>query len=149
VFAYRMREVRGARGWTQQRLSDEMRALGRQDLARSTLAKIETGATRAQNISLEDVLAICAALDVSPIDMLTPRDPSDEFAVAPEVSTYAGAVRGWWRGWWPLRDTDDRQFFYGQAPVDEMADRVARGRDAQQRGEGAAAPDFYAAEDQS
>ncbi len=146
VFVRRVREVRAARGWTQKRLTDELKVIG-WPLSQSTIAKIEGGATRAQNISLEDAMAICATLGVSPIDMLTPRDPADRLAVTPEVVTYAGTVRAWWRGWWPLRDGDDRQLYYGQAPPAEMAERVARGRDAAQHDEGAAAADFYAAED--
>lgn len=137
VFVRRIREVRGARGWSQQRLSDELKALG-WPLAQSTIAKIESGATRARNISVEDAMAVCAALGVSPLDMLVLREPSDRFAVTPELVTTAGSVRKWWRGEWRLRDGDDPQFYFSQAPLHEMAERVRYAADFWQRHEGAA-----------
>lgn len=55
--------------------------------------------TRAQGIKLEDVFAICAALNVSPVHMLAPYDDQTRVRIVPEVRpSLPGMVRSWIAG---------------------------------------------------
>ncbi len=135
VFARRLREVRERKRWTQQRLADELDRLGLRSpaansISRVTLAKIEAGGeehtsgknrTRAKNVSLEEVLALSAALGVAPVHMIATPDEGSEDAylqVAPRLELEPDRARRWIRGEEPLRATD-KQFFEGQVSADE------------------------------
>lgn len=120
-------------------LADRIAAIGSR-LDHSQLQRIENG-TR---LSLTDFLAIAAALGVDPRDLLSPETgaagpvsgpggvPSYARRVAltpgndehPRLEVYAGSLRLWLAGGWPLRDHDDRlRFFHDHAPADELAGR--------------------------
>ena len=111
VFARRMREARERRPWTQQELADELAALG-YPISRVTIAKIEQGGepgaraynvTRARNVSLEDALAISAALDVAPLALMLPQDDDELVAITPSAQTIAAdAARDWIMGNLPI-----------------------------------------------
>lgn len=57
------------KGWSQRRLAEEMSARG-MPLDHTSIAKIENGK---RDVSLDEALAICAALEVSPVHMFIPR----------------------------------------------------------------------------
>ena len=74
TFAARLQEVRTAKGWTQQELADRLGELGRK-IDRAALARIEHGD---RQVSIDDMMEICAALGPSPIHMIIPIAGTDE-----------------------------------------------------------------------
>ncbi len=88
---------------------------------RATLAKIESGGTRAENVTVKDLFAIAAALNVAPIYLITPADESTRLMVTPETPVPAGLARGWMQGGNVLRrGTDDEAEYYTTKPPAEM-----------------------------
>jgi transcriptional regulator with XRE-family HTH domain len=111
--------VRKRRGWSQQELADRVTATGHR-MHRLTVAKIESGGTRAQNASIADVLALAAALDVAPLHLLVPLDDDAAVAITPKEVHRAAVVRGWIRGGRPLRmDYDALLEFLAEIPASE------------------------------
>lgn len=97
VFSRRLREARDARGWTQQQLAERMGEIGF-PINRVTIAKLESGKGRARRVTLEEVLALSAALGVAPVHLITPLDDDADVAITSRVVTSARLVRGWMRG---------------------------------------------------
>jgi transcriptional regulator with XRE-family HTH domain len=129
VIARRIREVRDHRGWTQADLAAALKAAGHTHLSRPTLAKIEVGGTRARNLSVEDLLAVAVALNVSPVHLVCPTNDEVQLRVTPRDVVWAGRARAWIRGYWPLREQDDRQDFFREIPraeFDELLEVSAR-----------------------
>jgi transcriptional regulator with XRE-family HTH domain len=96
VFAERLRDARERRGLSQEALVERLRELGVHTLSPAALAEIESGG-RAASPSIEDALAISAALGVSPLTLMTPVDWADQVAVAPTRIVSARRLRGWIR----------------------------------------------------
>jgi transcriptional regulator with XRE-family HTH domain len=113
-----MREARDRRQWTQADLAQRMTDRGR-PTDRTTIAKIETGGTRAANVSIAELLVIAAALGVAPIHLIAPRE-ADEGLDVGTLSLSADDARGWIRGLLLLEDSDPRAFFA------EMSEREQR-----------------------
>lgn len=107
VFASTMRDVRGRRGWTQEQLEEVLVALGH-PLDRTVIARIESGERK---ISLDDALAISAALAVAPVHMFTPRASGEKVALGASLRAPAGKVRRWVRGEQPISEADDLTFW--------------------------------------
>lgn len=102
VVAERVRYYRDKKlGWTQQELADETERLGH-PLNRVTVAKIEAGGTRASNISLVDVLALAAALNVPPPLLFLPLGVEERVAITPKVVIHPHLVLDWITGEEPL-----------------------------------------------
>jgi len=112
VFRARLREVRRLKGWTQQQLADALAAAGVK-LDASGITRMERGT---RGVTLDDVIAIAAALGVSPLHMFVPLDNDEALNVAPGLTADTVNVRAWIRGQRPLRDTDDDRLFYAQTP---------------------------------
>jgi transcriptional regulator with XRE-family HTH domain len=75
VMQARLQKLGG--GWSQKDLADELQRIG-SPIDRPTLQRIEQG-TRAKGVTLEEVIEIAAALDVSPVQLFTrPEDPEVE-----------------------------------------------------------------------
>jgi len=115
VFAQRLAEVRKARGWSQKQLAERMSEIGH-PIHRVKLAKIEK--ERARSVTLEDVLALSYALDVSPLYMFIPLDDVGDGPAL--VVSGAGAIpapeaRKWMRGR-ELLDGQDPYVFALQMP---------------------------------
>jgi hypothetical protein len=85
-----------------------------------TIAKIEKGGTRARNASLQEVLAIAAALNVGVVHLFVPLEDDASVEIAPKFVASAPRVREWVRGLLPLRDRDVGEF------VTELPDRELR-----------------------
>jgi transcriptional regulator with XRE-family HTH domain len=116
----RLADVRRARSWNQQQLAYRLDALG-SNLRRSALSKIEA---RLRQVSVDDLLEICAALSVSPLALLTPLDDSLRVAITPKFRVDGPAFRSWVRGTAPLalqgiHDTNDIRAYYEQTPHSE------------------------------
>ncbi|MFA9272557.1 MAG: helix-turn-helix domain-containing protein [Baekduiaceae bacterium] len=124
VFAQRMRQVRKAQGMTQTALAARLAQLGR-PISRSVLHKIEGDGTRARNVSLEDAAAIAAALNTSPLNLMTPDSNQAYVQVTPTAVETGAKVRTWLRGYYPLLDDDDLRQFFSVVP-DEEFDELMR-----------------------
>lgn len=95
VVAARVRELRSARQWSAQRVSDEMNNVGI-DWNRGVVSKLETG--RRESISVAELLALAVVFDVSPLSLLVPSEPCD-YAIAPNrVATITLRVYDWFVG---------------------------------------------------
>lgn len=113
VFGQQVRAVRTHKGWTsQQHLAERLSELSGHDIDRSAIARLETGK---RGVSLDEAFAISAALEVSPLSLMLPRDPSQPVAVAPHVTVTGKEAREWARGDEPLPG-QDRQFFESESP---------------------------------
>lgn len=73
LIAERVKHFRERQGWSQRQLAERLEVLG-YPINRVTLAKIEGGGTRARNVSVEEMLALAAALSVPPLMLLVPLD---------------------------------------------------------------------------
>lgn len=115
VVASRVREVRKKRGWSAQRLAEE---LGRAGLKwdRSIVANLESG--RRANVSVEELLTLAYVLDVAPVHLLVPLD-GGAYSVTPSWVVLNGSVvREWIRGNSPLPSSNAKNYF-GEVPDDE------------------------------
>lgn len=116
VIAQRVRELRTGRGWSAQRLADELTKRG-VSWDRSIVANLETG--RRQTVTVEEWLALAYVLDVAPVHLLVPPTDADRpqtggfVNVAPvhSVVTTPGWYRAWVRGQAPLVGVDPRRYF--------------------------------------
>jgi len=91
VFARRLRAIREAKGWSQRRLAEELEAIG-YPLNHSTVSRLETTG----RASVEDLLAIAAALGVSPLFLVVPHE--QPLQVADGLSVAARDAQLWVAG---------------------------------------------------
>lgn len=142
VFAQRVYEIRERRGLRQKDLADRLTAIGR-PTHRMTVAKIEDArnpdakpgnVTRAENVSVGELLAFALALNVSPVHLIVPREDDATVAVTPKAAAGAAFVREWIRGRRPLWTRDvpgsARALFewLTEIPKNELAERITEGR---------------------
>ena len=113
VFRARLREVRRLKRWTQQQLADELASLGVRVDA-SGITRMERGT---RGVTLDDVIAIAAALGVSPLHMIVPLDDNGA-QLTPGLTVTTVDARAWLRGQRPLQEADER-LFYAQTPESE------------------------------
>jgi transcriptional regulator with XRE-family HTH domain len=106
VFAERLRELRESRHLNQQQLATRLDEEFDIKLDRTAIAKIENGD---RNVSIEDAVAFAAALNVSPIMLMSPRGTEPAIAIG-SMSMTADQFRDWARGNLPapLRDPKGR-----------------------------------------
>jgi hypothetical protein len=148
VIAARVRELRGARSadW----LAREMQRQGI-GWTRLVVTKLETG--RRQSVSVEELLALAAVLDVSPLHLLVPPYPSplwgegyesrspddpnvpndnEPYQVTPATAVPCYRVRQWVRAYEPLPGGDMLHFLQSmpghERPSDEEIKRRVRDR---------------------
>lgn len=101
-----LERIRRSRGWTLQTLSDRM--TGEVQLSVSGLSKIETGA---RGVDVDDLVAIAAALDVSPLALLLPSQVSPfELVHVGGTALEARVLWEWAIGQSPITDLDSRGF---------------------------------------
>lgn len=99
VVAGRVTRYRRERGWSQQRLADEMSELG-YPINRVTLAKLESGVsresrTRAENVPLREVLVLAAALNVPPVLLFIPLGEDDLVELTPNSVVHPHVALEW------------------------------------------------------
>jgi transcriptional regulator with XRE-family HTH domain len=127
VFARRVREARKRRGWSQAQLADRLAEIGYTGIGRATVAKIEDATSTRSNASLEDVLAIAAALDCSPLHLIVPLEDDELLQITAGLPpAQAVLIRDWVRSVLiaPLRivlgvaeqNVDDVAAFMSQLP---------------------------------
>ena len=140
--ASRIRQFRQARGLTQEALADRLQDLGLEGFNQSMVAKVETDPTRAENLPVRRLLAFAMALNVAPVHLMTPDAASEPVQLDGANRVYSGSMRAWVRGYWPIRDEDDRRDFFSAIPKDEFDALIAR-RKNRDESEGMPAPEFY------
>lgn len=93
----RVAALRRYRGWTQQDLANALQAVGI-DVERIVIAKLEGG--RRSFVKVDELLALCVVLEISPTDMLVPRDLHDDryYRVVPKGTAQVANTREWVRG---------------------------------------------------
>jgi transcriptional regulator with XRE-family HTH domain len=128
VVAARVREVRGKRKLTVAELAARCAALGAPDLTAQALYKLEgrrPGKLRPRPVTVDELLALAAALNCPPVSLLVPPDDSGRpYAVTAAVTASRFEVRAWIRGTGPLLDNgelldDDPRQFYAELPRGE------------------------------
>lgn len=127
VVAARIREVRGKRHLTTVELAARCAELGAPDLTAQALYKLEgrrPGKLRPRPVTVDELLALAAALNVAPVNLLVPvdvpfEDPSKSYRVTARISESPHDVREWIRGSLPLGNADPRQF-YSEVPLSEF-----------------------------
>lgn len=108
VIADRVGKIREARGMSRDKLAATLQDLG-VDWTRLTVNRLEIG--RRENITVTELLALCIALQVAPVDLLVPGHWTDQsYQVTPTASALAENVREWIRG---------EQILYGSRKVPE------------------------------
>ena len=125
MVAVRIKEVRTRRGLTAAQLAIRCAGVGRPDLTASAISNIETGrrdntGRRRRDVTVDELLALAKALQVSPVHLLVPPAADDEpYQVTPEVAAPALHVREWVRGY-GLLPGDDRQVYLSEVPPGEF-----------------------------
>jgi len=92
----RVAQIRKSRGITQDGLAEAMREVGI-DFERVVVAKLEKGLR--PFVKLDELLALCLVLQISPVDLLVPADMTGEtYRITPLVTAAAENAREWVRG---------------------------------------------------
>jgi transcriptional regulator with XRE-family HTH domain len=102
--ADQIQTVRLRKGWTQQELADRVTQLG-MPMGRAVILKIER---KRRHVTVDELVALSAALEVSPLFLLMPRDATsgDQIRVTPRQSLPIEMVTKWWHGAQELRFDD-------------------------------------------
>ncbi|MFI7607664.1 helix-turn-helix domain-containing protein [Micromonospora sp. NPDC049366] len=109
VIADRVRELRKGRGWSAQRLAEELARVGT-PWDRSVVANLENG--RRASVSVEELFALAYVLDVAPVNLMVPteQDPPP-YAPTPGLAISAEDAREWIRGRKPVGEQDMDTYF--------------------------------------
>jgi transcriptional regulator with XRE-family HTH domain len=136
VVAARVRQVRKRRDLTTAKLAGRCAGLGAPHLTAQALYKLEgrresPKSHRPRPVTVDELFALAAALNVAPVSLLVPPDGNEEpYAVTSEVSASRFEVRFWVRGLTPLAGGDPREYF-AELPRDEWYQQwVAQGHTA-------------------
>ena len=92
VLARRVREHRLLHGLKQGDLVDRLTIEFGWEIARSAVARIESGA---RQVNVDELFLLAAALDTTPLLLLTPRDESEAMAPTPRRAMTSGRARAW------------------------------------------------------
>lgn len=123
ALAGNLKRARQLRRSTVRQLSDRFGTLGRPMLP-SAVSNAENGH---REMSVEDLLAFAYALNVSPVDLLMPADPTTEVTLSSGMRWQAAAFfEDWLRGdgVWPP-DADPDEFFDLASPNRKRRHKVA------------------------
>ncbi|MDG4809929.1 helix-turn-helix transcriptional regulator [Micromonospora sp. WMMD1120] len=119
-----MKEIRTRQGITAEQLANRMRELG-VPFDKTVIANFETG--RRRFVTVQEAFALAYALNVAPINLLTPvaDEMDDTYQVVPNGSATVRPlhVRDWLRGMVPLPGQDDRVFYSEVSPAESEMQR--------------------------
>lgn len=115
MVAARVRQVRKRREMTVPDLAARLAELGAGQITVQSVYKIEaqrqSSARPPRQVTVDELLALAAALNVAPVHLLVPPDDIEQpYRVTAAVTEQATAVRAWARGLQPLGDADPRQY---------------------------------------
>jgi transcriptional regulator with XRE-family HTH domain len=125
VVAGRVRQVRRKRGLTVAQLAQRCAELGMPGLTEQAIYNLEAGRAdkqgrRRRSVSVDELLALAAALNCAPIHLLVPLDDETPYEITPKYAEPGWFVREWVRGGpWPLPGADVREF-YSERPEHEF-----------------------------
>ncbi len=153
TFGARVTAVRTRRRWSQRELAARLTKAGRSTNG-ATIAKIEAAGkpdatkivrTRAEGVTVRDLLVFAAVLGVSPISLLVPLDgsgtehdepdPGTALVITDQLSLYPVQARGWIKGTTPIlsgpwiKEGEDEELwrvYYTEVPTAELAGGQAR-----------------------
>jgi transcriptional regulator with XRE-family HTH domain len=97
VISERVRHYRERQGLRQEDVAQRTAELGH-PINRVSIAKIEKGGTRADNLPLVDLLTLAAALNVPPTLLFVPLGQAAEVAVTPELRLESWLLVDWLEG---------------------------------------------------
>ncbi len=103
LIARQVRKARNDRGWSAQRLAEELQKVGL-PWDRTIIANLENG--RRQAVSVEELLALSYVLAVPPILMLAPLDEVDGVSITPDLAVPPGLAHRWIVGEAPPVDAE-------------------------------------------
>jgi transcriptional regulator with XRE-family HTH domain len=126
VLVEQLRAIRRRRAWSQADLADELANLGADTLNRTAISKVENGTRR---VTVEELLLLAAALNVTPVHLLVPYQPDTPVALTPALTLPAGQLRRWIYGAGPLPGASDQQYFTEVPPDHWSAYRDPRVRE--------------------
>ncbi len=106
VVRARIRQVRKQHGWSLRELSNRLEELG-VHMDPPTLVRIEVGQRR---VLVDQMVALAAALDVSPSYLLHPPEDVPEIELAPGLIADRDEYAAWLRGLTPLPPQDSQVF---------------------------------------
>ena len=131
VFAYRLRDARLTKRWTQDELAARMDKIG-SPIQRATIAKIESAArgvggahgdeppaSAQRRVTIDEAVAFAVALDVPVTSLLLPIIEDDDVQLAPNVRVSVDVAHAWARGDRPL-DPDDERYYRFQSFVPQL-----------------------------
>lgn len=110
----RIRELRLARGMTQQDLADRLSQLGAR-VDRTAVAKVEKGT---RELALAEAFQYAWALHVAPVHLFVPTDSDEPINIGPDMEASPFEVRLWIRGQRPL--FQDARAYFSSVPEDEF-----------------------------
>lgn len=109
----RIRELRGARGMTQQDLATRLSLLGAR-VDRTTVAKVENGS---RELTLGEAFQYAHALDVAPVHLFVPTDSDEPISLGPNMEASPAELRNWIRGFLPI--FQDPRVYFTVVPLSE------------------------------
>src|SRR5215211_3898739 len=109
----RIRELRKARGMTQQDLADRIALLGT-PMHQTAIARIESGK---RELTLAEAFQFAYALDVAPVHLFVPTDSDEPINIGPNVEASPYETRQWIRGYMPL--FQDPRLYLSAVPLTE------------------------------
>jgi transcriptional regulator with XRE-family HTH domain len=112
--AQNVKTARLRRRWTQRELAEHLAQVGL-PVDQGTVAKIESGK---RALSVEDAVALAAALNVALFTLILPNDMNGEVALSPGVVATTLAARRWFSGRAPLDGIDEPDYFDGADQFD-------------------------------
>lgn len=124
VVARRVRDVRKSQGLNASDLAQRCLDLGVPHLTAATISNIETGrrdddGRRRRTVSVDELFALAAALDVAPVHLLVPLNDEVPYQVHPGREENSYDVRDWVRGLALLPGADPR-VFWSEVPAIEF-----------------------------
>ncbi len=103
LVAQQVRRARKRRGWSAQRLAEELQGVGL-PWDRTIIANLENG--RRNAVSVEELLALSYVLAVPPVLMLVPLGEADTVNITPDLAVPPGLAHRWVLGDVPPVDDD-------------------------------------------
>jgi transcriptional regulator with XRE-family HTH domain len=108
TFAKRLAIARRARNWSQARLAKILDELGH-PMHPTALSRIEK---ETRQVTIDDAVAIAAALDVALVHMIFPIHPEGKVALTPKLEVDVAKATRWARGRQPLDPANVRMYSY-------------------------------------
>jgi transcriptional regulator with XRE-family HTH domain len=111
--------IRKRRGWTQEDLARRLADLGCGYLGRGAIAKIET---EKREVSVDELVALAAALNVTPVNVCVPYGADDQVEITPKIRVPAPRARRWFYAWEPIVSGKGKEGeFFSELSPDEWA----------------------------